>query len=61
MKTKVTLALTALLPISAFAHDGHGSSHAHSLVHYLTEPLHVIPVVVIAVAAWYLWRRKKAS
>lgn len=61
MKMKTVLALTALLPLTAIAHDGHGSSHAHSLMHYLTEPLHVIPVVIVAVAIWYIWRRKKAS
>ena len=61
MKLKIALALTTLLPVSAIAHDGHGSSHAHALMHYLTEPLHVIPLVIVAVAAWYIWRRKKAS
>lgn len=61
MKMKIAFTLTALLPVSAFAHDGHGSSHAHSLMHYLTEPLHMLPVAVVAVAAWYVWRRKKTS
>ena len=61
MKLKIALTLTALLPLCALAHDGHGSSHTHALMHYLTEPAHVVPVVMVAVAAWYIWRRKKAS
>ena len=60
MKLKAALTLIALLPLSAVAHDGHGSSHAHSLMHYLTEPLHIIPVAVVVAVAWAVCRRKKA-
>jgi hypothetical protein len=57
---KVALSLIALLPIGAVAHDGHGSSQAHSLMHYLTEPAHIIPVAVVVAVGWAIWRRKKA-
>jgi len=57
---KAALTLIALLPFSAIAHDGHGISQAHSLMHYLTEPLHVIPVAVVVAVAWAIWRLKKA-
>ena len=60
MNLKVTLTLIALLPLSAVAHDGHGNSHAHSLMHYLTEPVHIIPVAVVVAVGWAIWRHKKA-
>ncbi|MCR9261775.1 MAG: hypothetical protein NXH95_18820 [Pseudomonadaceae bacterium] len=60
MKLKVALTLLALLPLSATAHDGHGSSQAHSLLHYLTEPLHIIPVAIVVALGVAMWRRRKA-
>ena len=60
MNLKVALSLIALLPLCAMGHDGHGSSHAHSLLHYLTEPLHIIPVAVVMAVGLAIWRRKKA-
>lgn len=61
MKLKLALALTAFLPLAAIAHEGHGSSNAHSLMHYLSEPLHLLPIAIVAVAGWYIWRRRKTS
>lgn len=67
MKRERLLALTIAVlgstaPVTAFAHDGHGIFSAHSIMHYLAEPLHVGPlvIVVIAIAGWAIWRRKKA-
>ena len=51
----VTLALTATLV--ADAHEGHGIVEpGNSLRHYLTEPLHVIPLLLIAGIVIFLVR-----
>jgi hypothetical protein len=49
----------------ALGHPGHGVTDGDSTVHYLTEPLHIGPVVVlvsagVATAVW-LKRRKRAA
>lgn len=58
-------AVAILMAAPALAHPGHGKGGgSHELVHYSTEPAHIAPVVVAAVAgiataglvAWY--RRK---
>lgn len=51
----VTLALTATLV--ANAHEGHGVVEpGNSLRHYLTEPLHVIPLLLLAGIVIFLVR-----
>ena len=53
-----TVALMAL-PISLFAHDGHGLFNGSELVHYLTSPLHIIPVLgVFAIGILFFVKRK---
>jgi len=45
-----------------WAHPGHGESHGHSLVHYLTEPFHVIPlvaVIIVSVAIFTVLYKKR--
>ncbi len=49
-----------------YAHPGHGDTPGHSLIHYLTEPMHVMvfAAVVIMIAGsftWYLIQKKKKA
>jgi type IV secretory pathway VirB2 component (pilin) len=50
MLARALLVLTTfLLAVAAAAHPGHGASdQAQSLLHYLTEPIHVIGVLAVA-------------
>jgi hypothetical protein len=40
-----------LLTLALLAHPGHGHTDPGSLTHYLTEPIHVIPLALAAGAA----------
>ena len=60
------LCLTACLITTSrtLAHPGHGVTEGDSAVHYLVEPLHIGPVIVLIAAgittALWLKRRKNA-
>jgi len=59
------LCLTAFLTTSpALAHPGHGVTEGDSAVHYLVEPLHIGPVLLLLAAglttALWLKRRNKS-
>lgn len=47
----VVAALCSLVPATAFAHPGHGHTDPDSWQHYLTEPVHVIPLALLAAIA----------
>ncbi len=56
--------LTALaLPAAAFAHPGHGTTPPDSVSHYVFEPIHALPIVVLvtAIVVVYFLRRRKSS
>jgi len=69
MKKIRTLFISLVMALSAFgsllyAHPGHGETSGHSLIHYLTEPMHVmvLTAVVLMIAGsctWYLIRKKR--
>ena len=44
------LLLNTLAPGSVWAHAGHGVTDGSSLLHYILEPVHAVPAVVLAVA-----------
>lgn len=44
------LLLSTLTPGSLWAHAGHGVTEGDSLFHYVFEPVHFVPVVVLAAA-----------
>lgn len=49
-----------------FAHPGHGDSAGHSLLHYLTEPMHAMVfgavVLMIAISSiWLILKMKKRA
>ncbi|MFO8029575.1 MAG: hypothetical protein R6U28_06920 [Cyclonatronaceae bacterium] len=56
------LVLTACA--AAWAHPGHGETEGYSLLHYFSEPFHVIPMAAVIVASVLIFlfiysRRKK--
>lgn len=59
---RIALCLTACLTItgSLGAHPGHGVTDPSSVAHYVLEPLHVAPVLIVAAAAaLVLWLRRR--
>lgn len=44
-------ALSLAFTSAAFAHPGHGVSEGHSVLHYFTEPLHVVVGIAVVVVA----------
>jgi len=64
---KILLTSILLLIIdnaTLFAHPGHGDSVGHSLLHYLTEPMHTMVfgavVLMIAISStWLILKVKK--
>jgi len=51
--------LLALLPLAAFAHEGHGHSGGYTIIHYLTEPLHVVTALVVFAGLIVLYKSLK--
>lgn len=64
---KALISITVLFFITQttlFAHPGHGDTSGHSLLHYLTEPMHamVLGAVVLMIAissTWLMLKMKK--
>lgn len=57
----VTIATTFLLSGAAFAHPGHGKGAGTDAVHFLTEPVHIVPIALLAlvgVLGWTFRRRR---
>jgi hydrogenase/urease accessory protein HupE len=60
------LLAVVLFAAPAFAHPGHGiDGSSNSLTHYVTEPAHLGPVILAAVAgitaaAFVAWYRRRA-
>ena len=52
----MALAMMLTFTSSLFAHPGHGETHGHSLLHYLTEPFHVISLAAVLIAAFFVIR-----
>lgn len=52
--------------IALMAHPGHGATDGHSIIHYLTEPMHamVLAAIVLMIAGsatWLIMKKKKAT
>lgn len=46
-------------PLTIFAHGGHGFFHGYELAHYLTSPIHAIPIyLAVGIAVWIFIKRK---
>lgn len=39
--------LTALSPVTIFAHPGHGNHNAQSILHYIATPTHLLPLILV--------------
>ncbi|MFU8861161.1 MAG: hypothetical protein ACNA8K_12145 [Cyclonatronaceae bacterium] len=69
IKKYILIVLSAILVILAsaaevLAHPGHGSTEGNSLVHFITEPVHILSFVAtvavgIVITLWYRARKKK--
>jgi hydrogenase/urease accessory protein HupE len=51
MKKLLSLLVTVATTVTAFAHEGHGHTDGYTIKHYLTEPEHVIPIVIATAMA----------
>lgn len=57
------LIITFLLTSStlpSFAHEGHGHTEGHTLIHYLSEPIHLAGVLTILLGFVLLFRWRKS-
>ena len=68
MKSKIkhlALAIIMLLPVTAFAHPGHGAVNEINWLHYLTSPIHLgvglILLLLLLITGSYFMNRKKQS
>jgi hypothetical protein len=52
------MVVIAIFPLAAFAHEGHGHFHGFGLMHYLSSPLHLAPVLLaLGLGAYLAYRR----
>ena len=53
----------ALLPVTLFAHSGHGVGHGGQFFHYLASPDHFIPMVLasVAVIGFFVYRKAQRN
>ena len=60
MKHKLLSLASVLSPLAAFAHPGHhdGTDASTGLLHYVTSPLHMIPLTAALIVGFYLVRRR---
>ncbi len=43
----LVLIVISLNSVMLFAHPGHGNHTGHSLLHYITSPMHVLPLILV--------------
>ncbi|MBS1513023.1 MAG: hypothetical protein JST86_19460 [Bacteroidetes bacterium] len=53
---KMFLALSLLLPLFTIAHPGHGDDDGFTIIHYIKEPVHAIPLIGALVVTILLYR-----
>jgi len=51
------LVLVAVLPLNTWAHEGHGTSPAQTIAHYVSEPMHLAPAILLVGIAIYAYKR----
>jgi hypothetical protein len=66
MNRSTLLALIFLVaaPVSGVAHPGHGTRDPAAVSHYLLEPNHLLPLLVLCLAAGGIWmalRRRRGA
>ncbi len=62
----VALLMLLVAAANVWAHPGHGDSSGHSLMHYLIEPFHSLPLIAVIVLSVVIFlmmysRRKKRA
>lgn len=60
MRNIIAKASLMLAPLAAIAHPGHhdGAEASTGLLHYVTSPLHMIPLTLAVIVGGYLIRRR---
>lgn len=61
---KLFFALCFFAPLFAAAHPGHDGGHdgGYTIIHFLTTPVHAIPIyTVLAFFVFLLWRHERAG
>ena len=54
--------LFLMLPLISSAHEGHDFFHGNELAHYLTSPMHSVPLTLAVIAGfWMYFKRKKTQ
>ena len=61
MKKLLSLLVLLAATSAAFAHPGHGSTGGYTITHYITEPVHALPLLFAIVLGIVLIRREKRS
>lgn len=61
MKKLLSLIVTLAATSAAFAHPGHGSTGGYTITHYITEPVHAVPLLFAIVLGIVLIRKEKRS
>ncbi|PTM12277.1 MAG: hypothetical protein DA408_11380 [Bacteroidetes bacterium] len=63
MKHKIFIFSIAslLMPLTAFAHGGHGAYEGWGLVHFLTTPVHAAPLLLAAGIGIFMYFRRIRS
>jgi len=61
MKKLLFLFVTLAATSAAFAHPGHGTTGGFTIMHYITEPVHAIPLLIAIVLGIVLVRKERKS
>lgn len=54
---RITLLVGGLLPLVTFAHPGHGSTEGFTIIHYMLEPVHLVPLMIVSFAGCVLYKK----
>lgn len=61
MKKLLSLFVMLAATSAAFAHPGHGTTGGFTITHYITEPVHALPLLFAIVLGIVLIRRERKS
>lgn len=60
MQERIVIVMTTLLlSRAAVAHPGHGAGEGTDAAHFLTEPVHFVPLVLVAAVDLLGWRSRR--
>ncbi len=66
IKSIAALLMLLVAAVDVWAHPGHGETAGHSVLHYLIEPFHVLPMISVVVLSVVIFivmyvRRKRRT